>query len=169
METVEDFGIGQAEDFILPHQYALDPTGTSPETRDIQIAVIDGDHGTATVTRTVTVQEVIPPEVTSVTVNNGSEQRSDIHALAVVFNQEVSFDDIAQTVQVVPVGGSPVDLDASRYTYDSTTFTRTIDLTVVNPGRADGSILTADGSYDLLLARISQIESPCSKWRLACK
>ncbi len=74
-------------------------------------------------------------EVEEVTVNNGEDQRSSIHTLAIRFNQDVLFADLLSDVTVAPAvsGVSPAEneafeLSGDRYTYDPETFTLTIDL-----------------------------------------
>lgn len=109
-------------------------------------------------TVTVQAQQGEQPVVESITVNGGDAQRSSVEALTIRFSHDVTFDDLAQAVQVFTQAGDPVALDLSCYSYDAASRTLTINL------RETGSLYTmlADGRYELRLdtARIAAAGAP---------
>jgi hypothetical protein len=132
--------------FTLSHSYAAAGTFT------VTTTVTDKDGGRGSGTTVVTVQP--PLAIVSITVNDGSAQRSNIEQLSIRFNEDADLqrliDDgtIGSAVQLFGVG--QVVISSSRFRYDASTFTLVIDLTTDGFGGSQATLL-ADGRYELRL------------------
>jgi hypothetical protein len=112
-----------------------------------------GLPGSSSITVTIN-PPLVAPQVSQFTVNGGSTQRSNIDSLAVKFSQNVNLQALITSGQITTAvrlfNGGLVSLTASRYRYDATTFTLTIDVTTDGFGGSKTTRLT-NAVYELRL------------------
>ena len=89
-----------------------------------------GEQRTSAASLSVIVSPVLadPVLIESVTINDGEEQRSSVHTLAIGFNQDVDFfHGVHKDVQLISSSDELFALTEDDYSYDAESFTLTID------------------------------------------
>jgi len=107
----------------------------------------------ATVTVTVNeMQQADPLRITSIVINDGSAQRSNIETITVTFSDHANIEALRSSGQLTDAitlaNGAAVPLDAGRFSYDAGSNTLVIDLTQDGVGGSRFTMLT-DGRYTL--------------------
>lgn len=109
-----------------------------------QYTIFDGLNGYSTATVTV---DVIPPaQVASTTVDDGTDQRSFVDQVVVVFDRIVTID--ADAIEIYRQG-SPTDLVDLSITTEQVNGTTIATITFAGPLTEQGSLM--DGNYELFI------------------
>src|SRR5262249_42680845 len=134
----------------LPGSYSLSVQAISTQT-------LNGDTATARATLPVTVNTVTPTALglSGFVVNKGQAQRSRVQWLQVKFSEDVVISDTPNDVILSTKTDSktPIHVAPSRYSYDPTTFTLTVNV--------DGLVMQ-DGEY-LLQIRADGVASKANQ------
>ncbi len=110
----------------------------------LTLTVSDGDGGEDTAAWDIQVNQVVPPVVTGVTVDDGADQRSRVRSLTVTFDQPVVLDSGA--VGVIDESGAAVDVAVANVAGDEMTYV----VTFTDPALIGQS--PADGHYRMVVA-----------------
>jgi len=110
----------------------------------VTLTVTDGDGGQDQTTWPITVNQVAPPVVSGVAIDDGSGQRSMVRDLTVVFDQAVTLDDDA--IAVVNESGDLVEVGVTNPSGDEATYV----VSFAGAGLIGSSL--ADGHYRLAVS-----------------
>ncbi len=134
-------GTGPVSGVDLTH---VNHTYLTPDDYTVTLTVSDGDGGQANASWAVTVTPVTPPVVESVTVDDGSGQRSMVRTITVVFDAPVTLG--ADAITITDESGAAVDVTVTNESGDRMTYVAT----VTDDNLLGGSL--ADGHYRLTVA-----------------